>query len=688
SQDGQTWQTVRRVSAVAISGAASQGQDAAPRLPGPPPPPKRDGGAWRTGGLSASSLAAPRQDGRGLPNLALAPDARALASSVYAGGAMPIHQIRHLNDGWAGNDHSWIANTGGPEWAEIDLGADYWICRVALGNDNSGRFGDRGATTYAILTAREHTEDSSAPQWTRVAQRNGAPLLLRTEITFAPVQARYVRVLLEGSSGEPRLDEVEVYGRPTPLATADVGPLTPEEQPEPTGVTDALLKYAFVGEEHAWLKTYGRADLDPSLVPYNGRVQQYPRHVGDDALPLPRLADGPVVDGELDDAAWALSSRGVARVADPRDFDQGPLVECAVRAGIAGSDLALAIHVDRLLSSHVAVVSAADWQGCGIVTWTEGGLVFRTFTPQGEPAESRPIEGACSDDLTGFELRIPLEWLPGAAGRGVRVGLGLGGLHTPAAGRPVYFRPSDLAVAEEGPCLHGCFRLRLTNTGERPVDVTGTAPALRGGLTLGPGEVRVLDLASASGPIGPELDVTLVEPGREAYELHLFRYDPLERTLDLMEGIADRLEAAGLEVARERRQVSELRARQEELLAAAPDRSAERQVLWEARVAKRDLLLRDPDLAVLDRVLFAKRFAYWPSHIYTDYTDAPFRPGGGVYALSIPRPDGRLAPERGQLVELFDGRNGIVRDPAPTFDAQRIYFGYRPSADGFYHIMT
>ncbi|HQK96240.1 MAG TPA: hypothetical protein PLD23_22270, partial [Armatimonadota bacterium] len=97
---------------------------------------------------------------------------------------------------------------------------------------------------------------------------------------------------------------------------------------------------------------------------------------------------------------------------------------------------------------------------------------------------------------------------------------------------------------------------------------------------------------------------------------------------------------------------------------------------------------RDPDLAVLDRVLFAKRFAYWPSHIYTDYTDAPFRPGGGVYALSIPRPDGRLAPERGQLVELFDGRNGIVRDPAPTFDAQRIYFGYRPSADGFYHIMT
>ena len=55
----------------------------------------------------------------GKENLALAErGAVASASSLLPG--YPIHQIKHLNDGLYGNDHSWIAATSGPEWVQIE----------------------------------------------------------------------------------------------------------------------------------------------------------------------------------------------------------------------------------------------------------------------------------------------------------------------------------------------------------------------------------------------------------------------------------------------------------------------------------------------------------------------------------------------------------------------------------------
>ena len=80
-----------------------------------------------------------------------------------------------------------------------------------------------------------------------------------------------------------------------------------------------------------------------------------------------------------------------------------------------------------------------------------------------------------------------------------------------------------------------------------------------------------------------------------------------------------------------------------------------------------------------DRLLFVKRHAFRPSHIYTEYSDGPYRPGGGLYTLSPVRPDGKVA-------RLFDAKGGICRDPEVSFDASRILFSYRVSADGTYHI--
>lgn len=104
----------------------------------------------------------------------------------------------------------------------------------------------------------------------------------------------------------------------------------------------------------------------------------------------------------------------------------------------------------------------------------------------------------------------------------------------------------------------------------------------------------------------------------------------------------------------------------------------ERRKLAENRLKERTRVW-DELSAKVDRLLFVKRHAFRPSHIYTEYSDGPYRPGGGLFVLSPPRPDGKLTC-------LFDAGGGICRDPEVSFDGRRIMFSYRPSQEGFYHI--
>ena len=47
--------------------------------------------------------------------------------------------------------------------------------------------------------------------------------------------------------------------------------------------------------------------------------------------------------------------------------------------------------------------------------------------------------------------------------------------------------------------------------------------------------------------------------------------------------------------------------------------------------------------------------------------------------LHIPRDEqDRFRPDRARIQQLFDGSEGIVREPVSDFDAQTIYFAYRP----------
>jgi len=164
--------------------------------------------------------------------------------------------------------------------------------------------------------------------------------------------------------------------------------------------------------------------------------------------------------------------------------------------------------------------------------------------------------------------------------------------------------------------------------------------------------------------------------------------DPVGRVLSQMAAMLERHSAKGLDVSAERAELTGLRRRHAELLRTAPrDPSAERALFLAARGAKRRLFLREPDLAAIERILFVKRHPFVPSHNYSVILDAAGAAGGAVCVLEVPRRGGRLEPRKATVESLFDAGRGIARNPMASFDAGRIYFGYRASKAGYFHIM-
>jgi hypothetical protein len=159
---------------------------------------------------------------------------------------------------------------------------------------------------------------------------------------------------------------------------------------------------------------------------------------------------------------------------------------------------------------------------------------------------------------------------------------------------------------------------------------------------------------------------------------------PVTRVFKQMEAMLDRSAANGMDVSRERAELAAMRRRAQ----PANDPGEADEAYFEARLAKRRLFLRDPDLLPLRRILFVARHPYEPSHNYSDILDAQWRPGGGICVLELPSRGDRLEPSAGKVTRLFDAGQGVARDPVASFDAQRVYFGYRSTPDGYFHIQT
>ena len=83
------------------------------------------------------------------------------ASGTLAG--YDIHKLAHLNDGLAGNSHSWISDTAGRGWVQLDFPTPKRIQRIVWSRDREGQFKDRLATDYRVEAA------IGEGQWTEIA---------------------------------------------------------------------------------------------------------------------------------------------------------------------------------------------------------------------------------------------------------------------------------------------------------------------------------------------------------------------------------------------------------------------------------------------------------------------------------------------------------------------------------------
>lgn len=188
--------------------------------------------------------------------------------------------------------------------------------------------------------------------------------------------------------------------------------------------------------------------------------------------------------------------------------------------------------------------------------------------------------------------------------------------------------------------------------------------------------------------LSPLLTERPARPGGAPYWGRIARLSPLDRILTLYAEMIGRFEKQGLNVDAERRQLAQF---QDAVTNSAGDDALYLAVRW----AKRRLFFRDPSLAPLEKVLFAKRHPFLESHNYSEHLDGALEPGGGIYVLHVPRDaQGGLLPEEAELEQLFDGSAGIVREPVADYDAQTVYFGYRPDVpqvagwDSYWHLYS
>ncbi len=87
-------------------------------------------------------------------NVALA----SLGCSVKSSGDYPNntkHKLEHINDGKVGNDFSWISNTQGSGWVQLEFPEIVHINRVVWGRERNGAFADRLAIGYAISVSTD-----------------------------------------------------------------------------------------------------------------------------------------------------------------------------------------------------------------------------------------------------------------------------------------------------------------------------------------------------------------------------------------------------------------------------------------------------------------------------------------------------------------------------------------------------
>ena len=609
-----------------------------------------------------------RTDGQGLENVALRPGVTPRASSSLH---VAPHRIENLNDGANGNPHSWILGekTG---WVQLEFGRAVYICRIGFASDVQGRYIDRAITAFDLQVP-------DGEGWRTIYSYAGEPVIGYRRFSFPPVRTVILRLVIRDSiRSQPRIDELEVFGSDAPITAEQAAPA-----PDPNASTTNRLERAALGEELAWLKQEGWADIERTQRHGHGYPEAIvPERQEIDILPLPDLPSAPVLDGRGTDTVWRACSRGVARVGRITDWASSPLVEQSVEAGVSGGRLYAAIEGKRFFSANLSVVGVPGTAVRGLLAHGESGLVFTRLDVKN--ARPEPVKGVFNAERGRVEFALPLSALPGAAQKGAYVTAGIGGRWTPNGGRPVCFRPAGWSVRQEGVTPDGGFRVSLT-VGRPHVQVAMTSPQMRTRRRFfQPALMRktyTLDLRpdDACGTLGPRMDLEFREQSDGSpFRLTLFRYDPAVRMLALYR---EMLERRGMDLAPYRAFAAE-----HATLVRKGDFAAERAFLWRLRTAKRTLFLSDPGLAPAQSLLVSKRHPFHPSHNYSVQFDSAWRPGGGVCRIDIPRSGEALDPDAAKTTLLASAGTGMIRTPALSFDATRLYYAERTSSTNYFRI--
>ncbi len=87
-------------------------------------------------------------------NIALASNGSKVTSSGNY-SETGIHQLKHINDGLYGNDHSWISSQRGGGWVQIELPEIVSVDRIVWGRDRNGKFEDRFSVRYEITISTD-----------------------------------------------------------------------------------------------------------------------------------------------------------------------------------------------------------------------------------------------------------------------------------------------------------------------------------------------------------------------------------------------------------------------------------------------------------------------------------------------------------------------------------------------------
>lgn len=161
-------------------------------------------------------------------NIALASQGAIAYASGQFGPQLGVawHYTTNLNDGFYGNNNSWIGGTGDPTpwFAGIQLSNTVALTGLAWGRDNTGVSRDRCVGTYTVQIATNASFTLNASAWTTVgtiAYTNSAAgfspwLRHRYQLattTGAQIMATGVRLLVpdSGNSGTD-IDELELFG--------------------------------------------------------------------------------------------------------------------------------------------------------------------------------------------------------------------------------------------------------------------------------------------------------------------------------------------------------------------------------------------------------------------------------------------------------------------------------------------